>query len=691
MEVLGNKVSLISLSQTAQQERHKDERNTETKDDWYASDEGIDVSDEDSDDDEKILEPLTLVDPEPIQYIRYVPRGPIPNDPEDFRYKPYGRTYRPNETNGQVPQVTQNLAPQNPPSTHNTKSPKVLIITKSDTKNPKDLDLSIKWSARQELSIDRSQLPEDAFFEEDCPKDKIKLFLQLNPGQQELKAFYADVKLGKDGVTKWVGPIVISLKTDLEESEDLNLVDMITKEEMAEAEILVAKKEIESLVAGVGKQKDSVLAVLSAQKHMTGQTLAQIQAVTNRLIKHPDKKVKNTIFKLNSNQISAFEIASVTNNSLVASYLAKVMYNLIDDTSEALATLNSRDVQGNTIIHLLARKGDKNLETLRGLLSMRLADQTNSRVFRVDVPNAKKQLPIHIAAQSAKNQAGTIALLHGAMPRSLAVADDDGMTPLHYACQRTSDVLLVQTILSYRKDNINARRKDGLTALDLVSGRSGDPSQAPPRFSIDPVTRNKIIECLENNGGKYCFATPGQVDINNSNTPCHSAACGNNGHGATVNRMQGQDRGGNQGQDRGGMAGYMAGTQGNTGGSGHVQPGPSNVHCMQGTDGTEVPMSGTLKMSFINLNYTVDSPYSSSNSTDSPYNSNGSPYNSSNSSPSPAQNKMADFGPSHSTGSLHRGMSNSSSTSMEEVAVSMIMTEFPQIENVLSFLENGRQ
>lgn len=46
-------------------------------------------------------------------------------------------------------------------------------------------------------------------------------------------------------------------------------------------------------------------------------------------------------------------------------------------------------------------------------------------------------------------------MLLQAMPRAFEIADADGMTPLHLACQRTSDLAMVATILSYKKDNIN--------------------------------------------------------------------------------------------------------------------------------------------------------------------------------------------------------------------------------------------
>jgi ankyrin repeat protein len=88
-----------------------------------------------------------------------------------------------------------------------------------------------------------------------------------------------------------------------------------------------------------------------------GQILAQIHAVVQRLKSHPDNTVKQTVFRLNNNQISAFEISAITNNSIVACYLAEVMYDISQDTQSALRVLNCKDTQGNTILHLLARKG----------------------------------------------------------------------------------------------------------------------------------------------------------------------------------------------------------------------------------------------------------------------------------------------------------------------------------------------
>jgi ankyrin repeat protein len=264
---------------------------------------------------------------------------------------------------------------------------------------------------------------------------------------------------------------------------------------------------------------------------VTGQTMAQIHAVIQRLISSPDEKVRATVFKRNLNDISPFEIAAITNNSLVAGYLAEVMYNLIDDTRTALKTLNAKDSQGNTIIHLLARKGDSNAATMQCLLDMRLTDST--RVFAVGM-NARRQTPLHIAAQSAQNQPETIRLLHQAMPRAFEIVDADGMTPLHFACQRTSDVAMVATILSYKKDNINQARRDGFTALDLIVQRSSSCQEQQSQqqqliFPIDSVSRVEIIKLLKNNGGRSGLPEPPPAAIPTTVVVANSGYCGGGG------------------------------------------------------------------------------------------------------------------------------------------------------------------
>jgi len=79
------------------------------------------------------------------------------------------------------------------------------------------------------------------------------------------------------------------------------------------------------------------------------------------------------------------------------------------------------------------------------------------------------------------------------------------MIPLHYAAQRSTDPQLIQTILSYKNDNVNLARKDGLTALDLLNLR---PNQEPvdnstqQGYVIDRKAQFAMMKLLQDNGAK---------------------------------------------------------------------------------------------------------------------------------------------------------------------------------------------
>jgi len=450
-----------------------------------------DNKDDDDDDDEKILEPLVILQEKKVEppLVEFVSRGPVTIEHSDRRFQPYGR-----------PETAVTAAGPETAKDDVRPVPNLLIYRKADHDLPTKIDhVKIEWLDNHELSIKEYRLPEDALYTE-AGGNFIQLFVQLNPNLKDLKSFNADVKVGTEengSRYNYIGPILISLKTDLAESQEKMLLADVTAEDKQAARRLVDQKDISQLVSGIGPHKDTVLALLSAQRKNTGQGLAQVHAVVQRLLNHQDKQVCHTVFKLNSNGISPFEIASISNNSLVACYLAEVMYNLVEDTRTALKILNGKDSQGNTIIHLLARKGDSTALTLRKLLAIRLTDHT--RVFSLGL-NCKKQSPMHIAVQG-KNQPETIAILHQAMSRGFEMVDDDGMTPLHYAAQRTSDSLLIHTILSYYKDNINAARKDGLTALDLVKQRPTIQHDGQQTFVIDQDAQQEICKLLKNNGG----------------------------------------------------------------------------------------------------------------------------------------------------------------------------------------------
>ena len=145
---------------------------------------------------------------------------------------------------------------------------------------------------------------------------------------------------------------------------------------------------------------------------------------------------------------------------------------------------------------------------LRSLLNIKLTDGT--AVYRM-LANQRSQYPLHIAAQSRANQPETLAALQERMPECFHLGDTDGMTALHYACQRTNDAELVRTILSYKKDNISQPNLHGLTPLDLVRRRGQLTDQRAGLFSIEPDQQANICKLLQNNG-----ALPATLSVSES-------------------------------------------------------------------------------------------------------------------------------------------------------------------------------
>ena len=448
-----------------------------------------------TEDEDIILEPLTIIpspEPDPVIYIFYNSRGL-----SDFRFSPYTK-----RTNG--------AGDTEAPNSGESRAPPLVWIKRAGDGLSR-IEVNVKWAENNELRIGKTQLAEDAVLE---MPSKIQLFIQLDPNVKEFKSFLADVKTvtGQDSVTrKSIGPIVIFLKAELAESQEEKILGLTTMEERTAAHNLVDKKELGQLTRGMGPHQDTVLAILCAQRQPPepGRNLAQILAVLKRLSSSPDPTVRATITRVNNNELSALEIAAIMNNAVVASYIVEVIYNMTDSLEAALEAINSRDSQGNSILHLLARKGDTNIQTLRSLLSLRLTDW--SPLVRM-LPNLKHQFPVHIAAQSKDCQLETLRTIHENMNNCFEVCDNDGMTALHYACQRSNDMASISTILSYHKvdtkfintsykvsffcqDNINAVSKDGLTALDHLTRRevTGGLSQHQ---------KADMVKLIKNNGGR---------------------------------------------------------------------------------------------------------------------------------------------------------------------------------------------
>ena len=89
--------------------------------------------------------------------------------------------------------------------------------------------------------------------------------------------------------------------------------------------------------------------------------------------------------------VSALDLASLSDNAPVATYLARLLESLGFDPNEP-------NKQGHTVLHLLARKGDDCSDTLERLLKMKKTSNPKERLFRIDVINKGRKTPLDVAA-----------------------------------------------------------------------------------------------------------------------------------------------------------------------------------------------------------------------------------------------------------------------------------------------------
>ena len=226
---------------------------TDVEDDGYNSKD----EEEEGEEEEVELEPLTLpVRTEVQETIQLVSRGPIHTEHDAQRFSPYSRDHRNLVSSGDY------ISADTEATSFCLPTPNVLILRKLDTNNPSKLEVPVRWTNKYEICIDRHRLPEETYYGKgEGGENKVQLFIQLNPNVCELKSFLADVRseAGKDGKTKthFIGPIVISLKTELEDSQERKLLDLTSMEERTAAFNLVNQKEISQLTSGIGPHKDT--------------------------------------------------------------------------------------------------------------------------------------------------------------------------------------------------------------------------------------------------------------------------------------------------------------------------------------------------------------------------------------------------------------------------------------------------
>ena len=105
-----------------------------------------------------------------------------------------------------------------------------------------------------------------------------------------------------------------------------------------------------------------------------------------------DPLMRANVVQKSKNEDSALVYTTVNNNPRMTCFLAELFYVMGENVA-------CQDSLGNTLMHILARKGDDSAQTLEALLNLRFTHD-NQSVYTANVSNKKQFLPIHQAAKS---------------------------------------------------------------------------------------------------------------------------------------------------------------------------------------------------------------------------------------------------------------------------------------------------
>ena len=94
--------------------------------------------------------------------------------------------------------------------------------------------------------------------------------------------------------------------------------------------------------------------------------------MVSRILSQTNPTTRANVIQKNASGLSALDYTTVTNNRRLATFLADLYYIMGEDPTCA-------DVSGNTLLHMLARKGDASADTLQALIALRYANDRHGK------------------------------------------------------------------------------------------------------------------------------------------------------------------------------------------------------------------------------------------------------------------------------------------------------------------------
>lgn len=284
-------------------------------------------------------------------------------------------------------------------------------------------------------------------------------------------------------------PFIYKNKTVIE-----TLLEDVSPNEIESAFKLIDDQDQKSIFKTYGPNHDTLMMTLCCKREDTPTVRAQVFAVATRILREKDLSLRRNLVIKNGSGLSALDYTTVTNSLRISLFLAELLFSLGQNVL-------CPDPSGNTILHVMARKGDSVSATLNALLSLQFRDSGNSKVFSSRTANAKQLLPAHIASMSDKYPSETFRVLLEDFDEFFHCKTVDGSLPLHLACQYSTDPNMLKTLLNKSNNfGVNERRNDGFTPIHLLAARNEAKDSHIGLFSLDEATQVQMIQVLLDHG-----------------------------------------------------------------------------------------------------------------------------------------------------------------------------------------------